>query len=80
MRLGHCPLMVTQDGHHTICLVVRIEFLLKRSLLRRVLVELLLEGDGSVVGTEDLGCETLHVRRQMLVQRGRLQKLGETPS
>jgi hypothetical protein len=61
VRLRHGTLMVTKDGDHAIGLIVSVQFLLYRRFHRRILVELLLEGDRSVVSTEHLRCETLHV-------------------
>lgn len=39
-------------------------------------LELLLQGDGGVVGTKDLGCQAIHQLLQVLIQNRRLQ---ETP-
>lgn len=61
MRLGDRPLMVTQDSHHTVSVVVGIQLLLHGSIFRRTLVELLLECDRRVVRTEHLRSEALHV-------------------
>lgn len=43
MSLWRTPLMVTKYGDHAIGMVVRIQLLLHRSILRRALVQLLLE-------------------------------------
>lgn len=69
MRLGHTALMVTQDGYHAVCLVVRIQLLLDSRITWRVIVELLLERPRGVVGTENLRRKALHVRCQVLVER-----------
>jgi len=68
VSLGYAPLMVTQDGDHTIGLIIRIHFLLYRSILRRILVQLLLKRYGRVVGTEHLSRQSFHVRLQVLVK------------
>lgn len=71
--LADALLMVAQDSNHAICLVVRCEFFQKRAILRCTFVKLLLESDGSVVGTEDFSSKTLHGRREMLVDEGGLE-------
>lgn len=71
--LAYALLMVAQDSNHAICLVVGCEFFEKRAILRCTFVKLLLESDGSVVGTEDFSSKTLHGRREMLVDEGGLE-------
>ena len=58
--------MVTQDGNHTISMVVRVQLLLDSPGCWRTLIKLLLESDRRVIGTEHLRCETLHVLRQVV--------------
>lgn len=70
------PLMVAEYGDHAVSVVVRIQLLLNRSILRRALVQLLLEGYGCIVGTKHLGSQALHVRCKVFVQRSRLRMLS----
>ena len=63
MVLADALLMVTQNGHHAIRFVIGSELLDDGAVLRSPLVELLLEGDRGVVGTEDFGGEAFHVAR-----------------
>lgn len=65
-------MMVTQDGDHAVGVVVRVELLLHRALLRGATVEEVLERQGRVIRTEDLSSQALHVRRQVTVQRASL--------
>lgn len=58
--------MVTKHGDETVGAVVVKDLVGDRGVLRRVL-ELLDERPRGVVGTEDLGGQTLHVRREVLV-------------
>ena len=74
MRLGHGTLMVTQDSHHTVRVVIRVQLLLDRALFGRATIEQILERQRRVVCTEDLRGEPLHVRSQMTVQRASLQQ------
>lgn len=53
--------MVTKYSDHAISVVVRIQLLLHRSILRRALIQLFLKGYGSVIGTEHLGSQALHI-------------------
>lgn len=64
--------MVTQDGDHTVRMVVRVQFLLNRAFLGRTTVKEILERQRRVVGTEHLRSQALHVRCQMTVERTRL--------
>ena len=64
--------MVTEDGDHTVGLVVCIEFLLDGSVMRSLLVKLNLESLRGVEGTENLGSKSLHVPVKVAVQLGRL--------
>ncbi len=41
------------------------------------LVKLVLQGDGRVVGTEHLGCESRHEATQVLVEDGRVETIKE---
>lgn len=59
--------MVTQNGHHTVRVIVRIQLLLHGALLWRIPVKQFLEGHRRVIGTENLRGETLHVRREVPV-------------
>lgn len=68
-------MMVTENGDHAVRMVIRIEFLLNCPRLRRALIELLLEGDRGIIGTEHLRGETLHVGLQVLVELRRLGRL-----
>jgi len=62
MILAGALLMVAQNSHLPIRMVVRLEFLSDALIRRSVLVQESLEGDRGVVGTEDFGGEALHVR------------------
>ena len=53
--------MVTKYSDHAIGVVVRIQLLLHRSILRRALVQLLLESYGCVISTKHLGGQALHI-------------------
>ena len=64
--------MVTQNGNHTVRVVVVVQFFLQCANLRRAIVELVLERDRSIVSTEHFCTEALHVRLQMLVKVARL--------
>jgi len=59
--------MVTQNSHLAIGLVVSIELLLKRGILQALLVKQTLECDGGIVGTEDLGGQSLHLVIEMFI-------------
>lgn len=37
-------------------------------------LELLLQGDGSIVGPEDFGCQSVHEVLEVFVQEGRLEE------
>lgn len=74
MPFAHALLMVTQDGYHTIGFVVCGKLLRIGSIDGRPSVELLLEGDGRVVRTEDLGGETFHIGLQVLIQTACLKE------
>lgn len=69
--------MVTEDGDHSVGFVVRVEFLLCGSVMRRLLVELNLESLRSVEGTENLSSEPLHVSIEVRVQFGSLSDMGD---
>jgi hypothetical protein len=47
--------MVTQNSHHAIGLIVRVEFLLWGCVLKILAVELFLKSYRGIVGTEDFG-------------------------
>jgi hypothetical protein len=64
--------MVTKNGHHSIRLIVGIEFFLERRVRKRLVVELFLEGDRCIISTEYFRSETLHVGSKVLVKRGGL--------
>jgi hypothetical protein len=53
-----------------------VEFLLSRSVMRRLLVKLDLESLRSVEGTENLGSQPLHVSVQVRVQLRSLSNPG----
>ena len=74
MCLGYTPLMVTKNGDHSICLIVGIELLLKSGVRKRLVVELVLEGDRRIISTEDLRSETLHVGSKVLVESSSLSR------
>lgn len=76
MSLRCTPLMVTEYGDHAIGVVVRVQLLLNRSILRCPLVQLLLESDGCVIGTKHLGSQAFHIRCKMLVHERRLRILS----
>ena len=59
--LWNTSLMVTEDRHHAIRVIVSVEFLLDRRICWDALIELLLESDRSVVSTKNLRGKTLHV-------------------
>ena len=64
--------MVTEDGDHSIRLVVCVQFLLDGSIVRSLLVKLNLESLRSVEGTKNLGGKSLHVPVKVSVQLGGL--------
>lgn len=68
MSLRRTPLMVTKYGDHAIGMIVRIQFLLHRSILGRALVQLLLESYGCVISTKHLGSQALHIRCKVFVE------------
>ena len=74
VRFGHRTLMVTEDSHHTIRMVVCFELFLNRPFLRRTFIQLFLESDGGIVSTEHLGSETFHIRGQVFIERGGLDQ------
>lgn len=61
MCLRDATLMVTQYGNHTVGFIIRVELLLEGRFLWCVFIQLLLERDGGVIGTEHLRSEALHV-------------------
>lgn len=69
--------MVTEDGDHSVGFVVRVEFLLSRSVMRCLLFKLDLESLRSVEGTENLGSKPLHVSVEVGVQLGSLSDVGD---
>lgn len=72
MGLWRATLMVTEDGDHPVGFVVRVKFLLDRSVTRSLLVKLDLESLRSIEGTENLGGKSLHVSVKVSVQFGGL--------
>ena len=64
--------MVAEDGNHSVGFVVRVEFLLDRSVVRSLFVKLHLESLRGVEGTENLGGEPLHVSVEVTIQLGGL--------
>ena len=77
MGLWCATLMVTEDGNHSVGLVVCVEFLLDGSIVRGLLVELNLESLRSVEGTENLGGQPLHVSVKVGIQFGRLSTVWD---
>ncbi len=74
MGFAHCLLMVTEDSHLPIRLIVRSDLLYHRSILWCPILKLLFEGDGGIIRSEDFRRETLHVRGEVLVDCGRLMQ------
>jgi len=64
--------MVTENGDHSVGLVVCIEFLLDGSVVGSLLVKLNLESLRGVEGTENFGGKSLHVPVEMSIQLGSL--------
>ena len=60
-RLGHAPLVVAQDGHRTVGVVVH-DVLLPRRQHRVTVRKLALQRHRRVVGTEHLGAQAWHER------------------
>lgn len=60
--------MVAQDGHSSVCSIVGEQ--LSSNTVFRVSegLELLLQGDGSIVGPEDFGSQTIHQLLKVFVQ------------
>jgi len=67
MILAHTLLVIAKDSNHAIRFIVGRELFEQRSILRGALIELLLEGNRSIVRSEYFGSEALHIRSQMLV-------------
>jgi len=72
MGLRRATLMVTEDGDHTVGLVVCIEFLLDGSVVRSLLVKLNLESLRGIEGTENLSSKSLHIPVKVSIQFGGL--------
>lgn len=60
MACGDGTLVVTQNGNLAIGIVVRLD-LLRNSTRGLHILEKVAHGEGSVVGTENLGSQTTHV-------------------
>ena len=76
MRGANGSLVVTQNSNFTVAIVVQLNLLGNRTARARVtakLVEQCRHCEGSVVGTENLGSQTLHVAVQVLVELRGLQ-------
>lgn len=68
--------MVTENGNHSVGLVVCIEFLLDGSVVWGLLVKLNLESLRGVEGTENLSGKSLHVPVEVSIQLGSLFQHG----
>jgi hypothetical protein len=60
--------MVTQYGHHSVGLIVGVEFFLESGIRKLLLFQLLLKGDRRVICTENFRSKAFHVRGEVLVQ------------
>jgi hypothetical protein len=70
--LWYATLMVTEDGDHSVGLVVCIQLLLDGSVVRSLLVKLNLESLRGVEGTENLGGKSFHIPVKVSIQLGGL--------
>lgn len=60
--------MITQNGNLFIGLVVEIYLLLHCHAFQVEFLELVLKGEGGIIGTENFGGEALHHRFQVVIQ------------
>lgn len=61
-------LMVAQNGHLFICLIVAFDLFLHCQSCEVALLELLLKSGRGVVGTEHLGSQSFHLRFEVVIE------------